>query len=111
MIVGGRDINGLPSVPLPINGDIFFVSAAPRGPGDHSASLPGASPVSVTFQEPSISDAEECQPIINAEGMISCASFECERCLRVIARNSWTTSIACMCGFEAGTGSLDVSFD
>jgi hypothetical protein len=67
--------------------------------------------VSVTLNETSISDPEQCQPIISADGVISCASFECERCLRVIARNSWTTSIACMCGFEAGTGSLDISIE
>jgi hypothetical protein len=105
MILGGRDVNGLPSVPMPANGDIFFVSTVPQSSGDPSDGSLRSSPMPVRLSESSTGEPDRCRPIISADGLISCASFECQSCLRVLARNSWATSIACLCGADDESGS------
>jgi len=94
MLVGGRDRFGMPSVPVPSpNGEIVFLSAVPAetaGPSEPTR-LPSM-PVEHVIAEPG-----ECQPIIAGNGEIRCASITCTGCLTVLTRNSWYTSIACVC--------------
>ena len=94
MILGGRDIDGFPSVPVPApNGDIFFLSTNPGSPREEGgpAITPSVLVASLTF-EPGT-----CQPILSAGGTITCAFSECDDCLRVVTRDSWTTAVACVC--------------
>jgi len=94
MLVGGRDKAGMPSVPLPSpNGDILFVSAVPS---PDSGSKEMARPPSMSVEH-MIVEPDDCQPIIAASGEITCASINCGECLTALTRNSWYTSIACVC--------------
>lgn len=93
MLVGGRDRFGMPSVPVPAaNGDIFFVSAVPD-----AGTRPQLARVPFMSLEHVIVEPDECQPILAAAGEITCASTGCAGCLTVLSRNSWSTSIACVC--------------
>lgn len=94
MLVGGRDRFGMPSVPMPSpTGEIVFLSAVPAETARASerTRLPSM-PVEHVIDEP-----DTCQPIIAANGEIRCASTTCTGCLTVLTRNSWYTSIACVC--------------
>ncbi len=94
MLVGGRDRFGMPSIPMPTpHGDIAFVSAVPaEQTRPRQPTTPPAISVEHVIVEP-----EECQPIISADGEIACAFASCNGCLTVLTRNSWSTSIACVC--------------
>jgi hypothetical protein len=97
MIVGGRDINGLPSVPMPVESSVLFVSAAPHSVDDRSGSQLRSAATPISLLELPATEPQGCRPIIDADGVITCVSSECEGCLGVLTRNSWTTSIACWC--------------
>jgi hypothetical protein len=94
MLVGGRDRFGMPSIPLPTaDGEIVFVSALPLdATRSGEPTTPPAFSVENLLVEP-----EECQPIISADGEIACVFTSCSGCLTVLTRNSWSTSIACVC--------------
>lgn len=93
MLVGGRDRFGMPSVPAPTaDGGIVFVSAIPD---DATPSDRARSPM-MSLQH-LIVEPDECQPIISENGEITCAWNDCSECLTVLTKNSWSTSIACMC--------------
>ncbi|HEX6222670.1 MAG TPA: hypothetical protein VF115_16400 [Acidimicrobiia bacterium] len=100
MVVGGRDRLGMPSVPVPAaNGDIYFASAIPDSADETdwtSTSVEGPS-LSVALLERLSVDLHRCHPILSAEGPISCPGSDCDECLQVLTRNSWNTSIACVC--------------
>lgn len=94
MLVGGRDRFGMPSIPMPTpHGDIAFVSAVPV---DRTKSRQPTTPPAISVEHV-IVEPEECQPIISADGEIACAFASCSGCLTVLTRNSWSTSIACVC--------------
>ena len=95
MMVGGRDSVGMPAVPMPSsNGDIVFVSTVPAQGAGTSSSERRLPTMSV---EHVIVELDECQPIIAADGAITCGTSICAGCLTVLTRNSWYTSIACVC--------------
>jgi len=95
MLVGGRDRSGMPSIPVPAaNGDISFVSAVPD-PAPRSQNLVDTPSMSL---EHVVVEPDDCQPILGADGEITCAVMGCGGCLTVLTRNSWSTSIACLCG-------------
>lgn len=94
MLVGGRDRFGMPSIPMPTqHGEIVFVSAAP----DRRARPARATTPPVLSLEHLIVESDGCQPMISAEGDITCGPTDCNGCLTVLNRNSWSTSIACVC--------------